>query len=165
MNNKSDGLLSVKITAYALIIMAGIATVLVELSVAEIIQIPASVSEYVFLILVYVCGGIALVLTVGSLLIRRMIHQVDQNHYPPVLMFWAKQLKHQLSGTAAVFIAPLAMCEFIIVMGFVLFILSGNERIYFYVSVIWSLPLFLNNFPTDEDAQRLTAIDEQIEKT
>ena len=151
----------------AMLIMSGVLSGIAELLSAgfisvELQSLPSEQLPAVKLI----CAILALLLFILSLTIRAGIRSIDREPFPPILVFWVRRLhRSQRSSAIALLIPPVALAEAVIVLGFVLFFLSGGDRMPFYISIVVSLPLFLLNYPSDQEKDKLIALDKFVKES
>ena len=153
-----------KLVAGGILVSAGIITVVVEFSVSKFS--PFSLSQMMspdqFQLVSTVFGIVAGILAAISVGMRVAIRRTDPGRPLKFIAVWANQLIRRQSGAMAMLIPPMALCEMIVVLGAVLFVLSGGERMPFYIAVVTALPLFLIAYPGEKDKETLAALDKSI---
>ncbi|MBN2508803.1 MAG: hypothetical protein JXB03_00955 [Spirochaetales bacterium] len=113
-------------------------------------------------IVVMICAGAAVCAAAGGLAIHTGIRRMDPERPHVFFSAWARQLVNRRSSAMAMLIPPVACADMVVVLGFVMFLFSGGERMYFYVALVTALPLFLVTYPSELDAAGLAALDMRI---
>ncbi|WP_319476070.1 hypothetical protein [Marispirochaeta aestuarii] len=80
------------------------------------------------------------------------------------LLTWLIRQSHRRARSSAValLIPPSAMCEMCAVLGFVLFFLSGGNRLDVYFLVLLSLMSMYYLFPTEAERDNLIRLDKEV---
>ncbi len=152
----------VKFVSFSQIVVALILVGITELMLRGMIEQPvpalagAGIGETLRLIFII----ISLALLVMSFLMKRTIRTMNEGPVLSLMKFQLKMIKQRGNSSAiALLIVPSAMCEMIVILGFVLFILVGGNREVYYPFYLAGLAMMAYIFPADGEKENLIGLD------
>ncbi len=103
---------------------------------------------------------VGFVLLVLAFFIKRTIRTMKEGPVMAFLQFQLKMIKQQGNSSAmALLLPPSALCELVVILGFILFILTKGSREIYYPFYLAGLAMMTYIFPTEDEKQNLIRMD------